>query len=192
MTFNLARQSQQRGFTFVELLVVLTIIAVGVAGMVTLQRTFIQSSMRAAERNVALEIAQAQLETLRFTPYDALAGGSAEVTRDDKTYNLTWTISARYFNTVWLSPGDTGLPEPLPTQPDAKAASISVSWQERGGSEQRLTLDGWLGRVTMRDSGLVVTEPPPRNKPQVTYTPGAAPAVIGVKLTEDGAATTFW
>lgn len=191
MISKTATTNIQRGFTFVELLVVLTIIAVGVAGMVTLQRTFLQSSVRAAERNVAIEIAQARLEQLRFSAYDALVGGTESLTRNLKQYDVTWSIAPQYFNSVWLTTGDTGLPDPLPEQPDAKAATIQVQWQERNGGQQTLTMEGWLGRIRMRDGGLVTTTPPPRNEPQVTYTPGAAPEVIAVRLTDDDNALTY-
>ena len=180
-----------RGFTFVELLVALVIIAVGVAGLVALQRTFIQSSSRAAERTAALEMAQQQLETLRFTPYADIVGGSATRSRDGKQYALTWSVAPFYFNGSWLTTGAAGLPDPLPAQPDAKAATIAISWTARGGASDSLTLEAWLGRITARDGGLVVTAPAPRSEPQVVYNPGAAPEVIAVRLTTDDDALIY-
>ncbi|WP_164742370.1 prepilin-type N-terminal cleavage/methylation domain-containing protein [Pseudidiomarina mangrovi] len=184
-------QRQQRGFTFVELLVALVIIAVGVAGLVALQRTFIQSSSRAAERTAALEIAQQRLETLRFTPYADITGGSETLSRDGKDYSMTWTVAPFYYNGSWLTTGAAGLPDPLPALPDAKAATISISWTARGGDSDSLTMEAWLGRITLRDGGLVVTPPAPRSQPQVIYNPGAAPEVIAVRLTTDDNAQIY-
>lgn len=186
-----AQRHPSRGFTFVELLVALVIIAVGVAGLVALQRTFIQSSSRAAERTAALEMAQQRLETLRFTPYADIVGGSENVSLDGKDYALSWTVAPFYFNGSWLTTGQVGLPNPLPALPDAKAATISISWTARGGEAESLTMEAWLGRISARDGGLVVTPPPPRSEPQVVYNPGAAPEVIAVRLTTDDDAQVY-
>lgn len=191
MISKLADRAHSRGFTFVEVLVALVIIAVGVAGLVSLQRTFIQSSVRATERSAALELAQQRLESLRFTLYQDIASGSDAVVRDDKTYTLTWSVAPQYFNGQWRTTGDANLPNPLPPEPDAKSVNIEVAWQQRGGENQTLTLEGWLGRLTMRDGGLAVTAPPPRNEPRVVYNPGAAPEVIAVRLTEDDSAVAY-
>ncbi len=187
MTFN----NRIRGFTFVELLVALLIIAVAVAGLVSLQRTFIQSSTRAAERTAALEVAESRLEQLRFTQYEDLSGGSANITRDNKAYSLSWQVDPYYYNAGWVTTGDPNLPSPLPAQPDAKVATISVSWVARGGDQQNLLLEAWLARITGRDGGLIVTSPAPQPSPNVVYNPGLAPEVIAVKLTEDDTAVLY-
>lgn len=191
MISNQAYAPRKRGFTFVEVLVALVIIAVGVTGLVSLQRTFMQSSTRATEHSAALEIAQQRLEELRFQLFEDIASGTDSVLRDDKTYAVSWAVAPQYFDGLWRTTGDPDLPSPLPPSPDAKMVSIEVAWQMRGGEDQILTLEGWLGRIAMRDGGLAVTTPPPRNEPSVTYNPGAAPEVIAVKLTEDDTALSY-
>lgn len=191
MISNQAYAPRKRGFTFVEVLVALVIIAVGVTGLVSLQRTFMQSSVRATEHSAALEIAQQRLEVLRFQLFEDIAAGTDSVLRDDKTYAVSWTVAPQYFDGLWRTTGDPDLPSPLPPSPDAKMVSIEVAWQMRGGDDQVLTLEGWLGRIAMRDGGLAVTTPPPRNEPSVTYNPGAAPEVIAVKLTDDDTALSY-
>ncbi|RUO41556.1 hypothetical protein CWE22_05180 [Pseudidiomarina aestuarii] len=180
-----------RGFTFVELLVALVIIAVGVAGLVSLQRTYLQSSVRAAERTEALEIAQERLELLRFTEFEDIDSGTDTALRGDKSYAVTWTVAPQYFNGTWLTTGDVGLPNPLPAQPDAKSVALNISWTTRGGAAETVAMEAWLGSITGRDGGLVITEPEPRSEPQVTYNPGAAPEVIAVRLTDDDNANVF-
>lgn len=191
MISKLAYNSRKRGFTFVEVLVALVIIAVGVAGLVSLQRTFMQSSVRAAERATALALAQEQLEQMRFQVYSDIASGTDTVVRDDRSYSMQWSVADQYFNTTWVTATDPNAPTPLPPQSDAKAVNIQVDWVTRGGDNQTLTLEGWLGRITMRDGGLMVTAPPPRNEPKVVYNPGAAPEVIAVRLTEDDNAVAY-
>lgn len=133
MISNFASSAQKRGFTFVEVLVALVIIAIGVTGLVSLQRTFMQSSVRVAEHAAALKIAQQRLEELRFEIYADIDSGTDSVVLDDKTYAVSWTVAPQYFNGLWRTTGDPDLPNPLPPTPDAKSVNIEVAWQMRGG-----------------------------------------------------------
>ncbi|PTB90114.1 hypothetical protein C9927_00750 [Pseudidiomarina aestuarii] len=189
----ISKSSRQhgRGFTFVELLVALVIIAVGVAGLVSLQRTYLQSSERAAQRTEALEIAQERLEQLRFENFADLASGADTEARGERTFDVAWTVANRYYTNTWLGDGAPGLPDPLPAQPDAKSIDITVGWQSRGGDAEAITVEAWLGSLTGRDGGLIVTAPEPREEPRVIYNPGAAPEVIAVRLTDDDNANVF-
>lgn len=188
----ISNRHNTRGFTFVEVLVALVIIAVGVAGLVSLQRMFIQSSTRAAERTAAMEIAQEKIEELRFVDYAALAAGSETTTREGKTFGLSWTVANRYWSAGgWVPASDPSAPDPLPSEPDIKSVTVSVEWTERAGDADSLAMEAWFSQIESRDGGLVVTQPNPRQQPSVTYNPGAAPEVIAVRLTEDGSAEQY-
>ncbi len=188
----ISKKQKQRGFTFVEVLVALVIIAVGVAGLVSLQRMFIQSSTRAAERTAAMELAQEKLEELRFVEYADLATGSDTATREGKSFSMDWTIADRYWSAGgWVPSSDPSAPDPLPPEPDIKSVTVSVSWTERAGDTESLDMEAWFSKIESRDGGLVVTQPNPRQQPSVTYNPGAAPEVIAVRLTEDDAAAAY-
>lgn len=185
-------KSSLRGFTFVEVLVALVIIAVGVAGLVSLQRLFLQSSTRATERTAAMEIAQAKLEELRFTEYASLSAGTDSEVRAGKTYSLSWDVTSQYLvGAGWVPAGSPSEPDPLPPEPHAKSVAMSVSWTERAGDAESLALSAWYSSIEGRDGGLVVTQPGARWTPRVTYNPGAAPEVIAVRLTDDANAQAY-
>lgn len=189
MIFN---SSKRTGFTFVEVLVALVIIAIGVAGLVSLQRMFIQSSTRAAERTAAMEIAQEKIEELRFVDYANLANGNAIYTREGKDFDVNWTIGDRYWSAGgWVAASDPAAPDPLPADADLKLVSLNVAWTERAGANESLDVEAWFSQIAARDGGLVVTQPNPRSEPSVTYTPGAAPEVIAVRLTDDNNAEQY-
>lgn len=188
----ISKRDTNRGFTFVEVLVALVIIAVGVAGLVSLQRMFIQSSTRAAERTAAMELAQEKLEELRFVEYADLATGNETATREGKSFTVGWAIASRYWSAGgWVPSSDPSAPDPLPPEPDIKSVTVTVSWTERAGNSDSLAMEAWFSKIESRDGGLVVTQPNPRQQPSVTYNPGAAPEVIAVRLTEDGSATEY-
>ncbi|RUO61842.1 type IV pilus modification PilV family protein [Pseudidiomarina insulisalsae] len=181
-----------RGFTFVEVLVALVIIAVGVAGLVSLQRMFLQSSTRASERTAAMEMAQDKIEELRFTRFSNLAAGTDTEQRADKTFNLSWDVVSQYLvGSGWVPAGSPSEPDPLPPEPDAKAVTITVAWTERGGGSETLAMEAWFNNIESRDGGLVVTQPGARAQPKVTYNPGAAPEVIALRLTDDANADAY-
>jgi prepilin-type N-terminal cleavage/methylation domain-containing protein len=188
----ISNRSKNRGFTFVEVLVALVIIAVGVAGLVSLQRMFIQSSTRAAERTAAMELAQEKIEELRFIEYANLATGTDTVDREGKTFSLDWTVADRYWSAGgWVTAADPNAPDPLPPEADTKLVTVSVAWTERAGDAESLDMEAWFSKIESRDGGLVVTQPNPRQQPSVTYNPGAAPEVIAVRLTEDDNAAAY-
>lgn len=188
----ISNRSKNRGFTFVEVLVALVIIAVGVAGLVSLQRMFIQSSTRAAERTAAMELAQEKIEELRFIEYANLATGTDTVVREGKTFSLDWTVADRYWSAGgWVTAADPNAPDPLPPEADTKLVTVSVAWTERAGDAESLDMEAWFSKIESRDGGLVVTQPNPRQQPSVTYNPGAAPEVIAVRLTEDDNAAAY-
>lgn len=185
-------KQNRQGFTFVEVLVALVIIAIGVAGLVSLQRMYIQSSTRATERTAAMEMAQEKIEELRFTKYETLAAGTDSEQRAGKTFNLNWTVGSQYLvGSGWVPAGSPSEPDPLPPEPDAKAVTITVAWTERAGDAESLTMEAWFNNVESRDGGMVVTQPGARAQPRVIYNPGAAPEVIAVKLTDNDAADVY-
>ncbi|WP_258807246.1 prepilin-type N-terminal cleavage/methylation domain-containing protein [Pseudidiomarina sp. CB1] len=188
----ISNRHNRRGFTFVEVLVALVIIAVGVAGLVSLQRMFIQSSTRAAERTAAMELAQEKIEELRFVEYANLAAGSETADREGKTFTVGWTVAERYWSAGgWIPASDPSAPDPLPPEPDIKNVTVSVAWTERAGDAESLDMEAWFSKIESRDGGLVVTQPNPRQQPSVTYNPGAAPEVIAVRLTENDGAEQY-
>ncbi len=185
-------KQQKKGFTFVEVLVALVIIAVGVAGLVSLQRMFLQSSTRATERTAAMEMAQEKIEELRFTQYASLAGGTDSDERAGKTFSLNWTVGSQYLvGSGWVPAGSPSEPDPLPPEPDAKAVTLTVSWVERAGDAASLTMEAWFNKIESRDGGMVVTQPGARAQPRVTYSPGAAPEVMALRLTDDANAEAY-
>lgn len=118
------------GFSLVELLITLVIIAVGMAALVSLQHRFLQSSSRAAAQITALTLLQQQLANMHFAGVAALTNGVQTQQRDGTDYQLSWQVTASAAS--------------LPAWAEAKLIDISVQWRERGGAERSVTRQFWL------------------------------------------------
>lgn len=184
---------QLAGFSFIELLVSLLILGIGVAALVTLQATFVRSSAQAAERNAALDAAYSQIEQLRWQDFEDLADGSASVTQDIHSFTLNWQFTDYFYAGAWLTATDPTLPVNLQGQtPHAKAATLTVSWTDSSGSNEVVMVPAWFAALQMRDGQRLAREPSERADPKVVYQPGLAPEVISIRLDEDDTAPSYF
>jgi prepilin-type N-terminal cleavage/methylation domain-containing protein len=102
------RDRDERGFTLVELMVVVVFIAVGIMTLVLVQTNAYRDIYKTGMQTRALDIAQLQLETARSAGY-ALAAADSGVTG-----GFTWLCS--------VDSASVGL----------RQVTSTVSWTERG------------------------------------------------------------
>jgi type IV pilus assembly protein PilV len=82
-----------RGFTLLELMIALVILAIGLLGLASLQVMAIKGNSYGQEMTVASTLAQNELEQLRQTT-GTLANGTDTVTdQNGITYTRTWTVT---------------------------------------------------------------------------------------------------
>jgi len=85
----------EKGFTLLETLVLLLILAIGLIGVAVLTTTSIKVNSNANQLTLAYQIAQADLEELRSSPWRDI--GNESNTREHQyrelTFTSTWTVS---------------------------------------------------------------------------------------------------
>jgi prepilin-type N-terminal cleavage/methylation domain-containing protein len=107
-----------RGFTLVELLVAMTIAAVGFLGLAATHVTALRATGFGRAVSVAALAASEQIEVLRRIPYDEVASGEAEaVTADGHTYSRQ----------VAVAPSPAGV---------SKQVTVTVDWTDQLGAHQ--------------------------------------------------------
>ena len=85
-----------RGFTLVEILVALVVLAVGLFALGSFQTDTLRNTGLNKQRTAALTLAQERLDTLRDFAHaaevEAMASGSDARTVDGTTFTRTWTV----------------------------------------------------------------------------------------------------
>ncbi|MCA9679719.1 MAG: prepilin-type N-terminal cleavage/methylation domain-containing protein [Kofleriaceae bacterium] len=108
------------GFTIIEVLVALTVMAIGLVGVLALEKGAVQASGYSRRATEASVLGEDKLEELRTVAIRSVVGGSDRVdaagtATTDGPFTRTWTID-------WIS--------------DTADLGVAVSWEEPDGSHQ--------------------------------------------------------
>lgn len=154
--------AHQRGVTLIEALVALMVMSFGMVALVGLMSNLRHGSDIAKQRGEAMRIAQAEQARLRAfsvlqkqpdDPENAVEFVNV-VTADAALHspahsNATFTVRRNV--TPFIQGG---------TEPQAQTVSVKVSWSDRAGREESLTLDSVVSRTDPRFSGALSLTPP--------------------------------
>lgn len=129
---------KQFGQGFIEVMLVMVFIAVGVVTMVKFQNSQAYNSADVAAHLNAMQLANHQLEKLRdyvvlstqtgYAAYSDIANGNTTVTSKGITYTITWVVQTN-------------------TSPDYKTVDVTVSWSDRYGVAQSLMLSSRIAGI---------------------------------------------
>ena len=129
---NDSSSADDAGFTLVELMAALTILAVGVVGAVGVMGSSMRVAGTTGARSKGVAVATQQLETLRAIPYDQLvpaASGDSFTTVERRIENRVYTVKWVVTLENEVTPGQTGT---LSTGA-YKKAFVWVSWTDEAG-----------------------------------------------------------
>lgn len=116
---------QPKGQGFIEIMIALLIIGVGIVALSRFQNNLIHSNDLVKQQNEANSLAVNQIETVRdyttLVGYQGIASGSTTVTGVNATYTINWTVT------------------PF-TDPTYKDINLTVSWLDRNGTSQTIRL----------------------------------------------------
>lgn len=117
------RRAAQRGFTMIELLVALTVMLIGLSGVLSVQLVSSQASSYSRHAGEAAVLAEAKMEEMRTTSIANLVAGSDTVDAQGNAaangiFTRSWTIS-------WNS--------------NVATVTLTVSWLEQGSETHSIT-----------------------------------------------------
>lgn len=103
--------SNDKGFTIIEVMVVIGIFAIGILAVASMQISAARANRSATLRTDAITRASERMENLVSQTYSSIAGGNETV----DNYTISWTVSE-----------DTLLP-------DTKEITVTVTWDDWQG-----------------------------------------------------------
>lgn len=147
------RRARQAGFTLIEALVALLVMAFGMLSIAGMQATLSRNADIAKQRSEAVRIAQLTLEELRS--YDALEVGAGSTYTyavnvvdsvvTDPLNTITPTNSNTTFTRSWTVMRDDGVTAAV--SGDAKKwIHVTVTWPDRAGDTQSVLLSSIIAR----------------------------------------------
>jgi len=172
--------SFHKGFSLIEVMVALLVLALGVLAVVKLQGVLIQSASDSNHRAVAVSLAQQKIDDLRsfsdaqgFLDIGENTGGAIgaspnefSIERGFYSYSLRWEVDD-------------------PT-PDSKVVTVFVAWQDETGNEQEINLATIIDFYVPALTSLPNQPSPGGDPPRASYTPELAPDVIDISVDTGG------
>lgn len=167
-----------RGFSLIEVLIALAVLAVGFAAVAKFQATVFKYSAGAKERAIAARLAEEKIADLRH--YETLAvaasgmvsyrdigtntGGTfpnGTVTISNVDYGRSWTVANYYYPNTGLSPvygmtGTTTVPSPAPAYPPFKLATVTIQWTDQNNDTQSVEIGTIISAHDPAKSGVAI------------------------------------
>jgi type IV pilus assembly protein PilV len=123
---KLNEMTDNRGFTFVEVLIVLAIFSIGVLGVAVMQVTAISTNASARMSSEATALAASQMETLMALPYghDDLKTANNPHGFQEGAYSVNWNVAESDLDGDGSNDSKTIIVTVSCANPGAKAVSI--------------------------------------------------------------------
>jgi prepilin-type N-terminal cleavage/methylation domain-containing protein len=147
------KRHRQRGFTLIEALVALVVMAFGMLALAGMQLTLSRSGDLAKQRIEAMRLAQGRIERMRS--FTGISTGTVNWNGLDAIANETVTTNAAYTVASTMAGVDTDAMRPV---------NVTVSWTDRAGEAQTIAMATVISQSDPRDVGYLGS-PLPANRP---------------------------
>jgi prepilin-type N-terminal cleavage/methylation domain-containing protein len=167
-----------RGFSLIEVLIALAVLAVGFAAVAKFQATVFEYSAGAKERAIAARLTEEKIADLRH--YETLApaasgmvsyrdigtntGGTlpnGTVTISNVAYSRSWTVANYYYPNTGPAPvygqaATTTAPNPAPEHPHFKLATVTIQWTDQNNNPQSVAVSTIISAHDPVNSGKTI------------------------------------
>lgn len=157
-SMNLRTQRRQAGFTLIEALIALVVMAFGMLALAGMQLTLSRSSDVAKQRTEAVRLAQREMDRLRS--YTSIAVSASHPINWAGMAASSVTLATTGTNTQYTLATTFAGATSSPMRP----VNITVSWNDRTGDLQTVALSSVIAQNDPIDIGKI-TNPLPLNQP---------------------------
>lgn len=165
---------QRQGFTLIEVLVAVVVLATGLLALTALQTALMRNSADAKTTSQVAVFAQGLLERARVSDFTAVnaplatvaeltaAAQAAGVSALTETTTVTHVVGA---GNTFLRPGDAGYPAALaaaasqPNSAQFKEVNIRLSWTDATGAARNFSMSTVISPLSVRFSDPLVLRP---------------------------------
>jgi len=157
ITYHSSLITNKAGFTLIEALIAVLILAIGLLGVALMQVSTITGNTFSREMDVATELAQDMLETIRASTYTAIAEDTtllAGIHTNAELKNSNDIAQPNPIDVKGMATDSGGNPVPLRRYtrtwtvtddvlgPNMKTIVVDVTWQDSVGTSHGVTLQG--------------------------------------------------
>lgn len=184
---NMRFRKHRYGFSLIEVLVAVAVLAFGLLALAALQVKLMRASADSKAQTVGLSLAKDKVEDLRtfrnIAAYQALDGRAAPVCPSSDSecisiggvdYRRSWSVARYVFNGaafVTTIANTAAVPATYPTNNEFKRIQVTVAWNDADGTPQSIAMEDAIGALDPTDSTRLV-------KLSKTVTPRRPRAVI--------------
>jgi len=159
-----------KGFTLIEVLIGVFIAAVGIVGVLEIQKHVIRSGNEVNARTIALQLVREKLDIINNV--DAFSDVGTNPAPTDETINKsnynfkrTWQMTAHHYDDDTNAWGTVGVDEST----DAKHVIVSVSWTDINNEIQTVNGDQIISSASIHDTSTLSSSSGDLSKPNIPF-----------------------
>lgn len=167
MKTNMNRKTTT-GFTLIEVLIGVFIAAVGIVGVLEIQKHVIRSGNEVNARTIAMQLMRDKFDTLKNNnDFNAIAASDAAeaIIKSNYAFKRSWRVTNYYFDDVandWalVAGGETT---------EGKQVTVSVKWNDINGETQTVNQNQIISRISIHDASDPTDNSGDKTLPQVPF-----------------------
>lgn len=168
-----------RGFSLIEVLIALVVLAAGFVAIAKFQATVFGYSADAKERAIAARLAEESIADLRHYQVLPVTAGSiayrgignntggtgtrpsGTVTVSNVAYTRNWTVADYYYPNTGLTPAfgvaaTTAVPATPPAHPPFKLVTVTIGWTDQRGIARNIAVSTLISAHNPAMSGRTI------------------------------------
>jgi len=159
-----------QGFTLIEVLIGVFIAAIGVVGVLEIQKHVIRSGNEVNARTIATQLVRDKLDTINNVDAFADVGitpapANENIDKRNYSFTRTWQMTAYHFDNDTNAWGGVGAGEST----DAKHVTVSVSWTDINNEIQTVNGDQIIASTSIHDTSGLANTSGNRTSPLVPF-----------------------